>query len=106
MLVGPGGVGKSSLLHGLMNLPLPPANSTQLADLLTVKPQQIWARATDDEKPWVKVTENDEINELVGLVLLVANVANGLTESSRFRCLLYTSPSPRDATLSRMPSSA
>ena len=23
-----------------------------------------------------------------------------------FRCLLYTSPSPRDATLSRMPSSA
>ena len=24
----------------------------------------------------------------------------------RFRCLLYTSPSPRDATLSRMPSSA
>ena len=85
MLVGPGGVGKSSLLHGLMNLPLPPANSTQLADLLTVKPQQIWARATDDEKPWVKVTENDEINELVGLVLLVANVANGLTESSRFR---------------------
>ena len=25
---------------------------------------------------------------------------------SRYRCLLYTSPSPRDATLSRMPSSA
>ena len=24
----------------------------------------------------------------------------------RYRCLLYTSPSPRDATLSRMPSSA
>ena len=24
----------------------------------------------------------------------------------RFSCLLYTSPSPRDATLSRMPSSA
>ena len=66
MLVGPGGVGKSSLLRGLMNLPLPTANSTQLADLLTVKPgaQQIWARATDDEKPWVKVTKEDEINEL------------------------------------------
>ena len=26
--------------------------------------------------------------------------------SGAFRCLLYTSPSPRDATLSRMPSSA
>ena len=28
------------------------------------------------------------------------------TESGDFTCLLYTSPSPRDATLSRMPSSA
>ena len=26
--------------------------------------------------------------------------------SARYDCLLYTSPSPRDATLSRMPSSA
>ena len=26
--------------------------------------------------------------------------------SERYNCLLYTSPSPRDATLSRMPSSA
>ena len=30
----------------------------------------------------------------------------GGTEPARFICLLYTSPSPRDATLSRMPSSA
>ena len=76
MMVGPGGVGKSSLLHALMNKLLPLANSTQLADLLTVKPQreqqstteQLLVSATDDEKPWVKVTEDDEINELVGLV--------------------------------------
>ena len=96
MLVGPGGVGKSSLLHGLMNLPLPSANSTQVAELLTVKPQadtqstakQLWARATDDDKPWVKVTDDDEINELVGLILLVANVSRGLTKSSRFVQLL------------------
>ena len=27
-------------------------------------------------------------------------------ETNAFLCLLYTSPSPRDATLSRMPSSA
>ena len=92
MLVGPGGVGKSSLLQGLMNLPLPQAaNSTQLADLITVKPQQasipqqLMAKATDSNMPWVRVTEDDEINELVGLVLLVANVAKGVTESSRFR---------------------
>ena len=29
-----------------------------------------------------------------------------MTEAEYFSCLLYTSPSPRDATLSRMPSSA
>ena len=29
-----------------------------------------------------------------------------LDESDSYGCLLYTSPSPRDATLSRMPSSA
>ena len=32
-------------------------------------------------------------------------IANQLT-SNEYACLLYTSPSPRDATLSRMPSSA
>ena len=92
MLVGPGGVGKSSLLQGLMNLPLPEAaNSTQLADLVTVKPQQasipqqLMAKATDINMPWMRVTDDEEINELVGLVLLVANVTKGVTESSHFR---------------------
>ena len=46
----------------------------------------------------------------------ISSVINGTTETyttsatvlnnSSFSCLLYTSPSPRDATLSRMPSSA
>ena len=36
-----------------------------------------------------------------------AHAANtGLTNPVDYHCLLYTSPSPRDATLSRMPSSA
>ena len=86
MLVGPGGVGKSSLLRGLMNLPLPQgANSTQLADLITVKPQQLMTKATDKTMPWIEVTDDDEINEIVGLILLVANVDRGVTESSRFQ---------------------
>ena len=38
MFVGPGGVGKSSLLCGLMNKPLPKAGSTQLVETVTVKP--------------------------------------------------------------------
>ena len=55
---------------------------------------------------------------LVPLTLLLAQaqtakgVGYGLTkdaaieQAKRDACLLYTSPSPRDATLSRMPSSA
>ena len=31
---------------------------------------------------------------------------DGVPDESAYSCLLYTSPSPRDATLSRMPSSA
>ena len=34
------------------------------------------------------------------------NVVAGVTPGKGGTCLLYTSPSPRDATLSRMPSSA
>ena len=35
-----------------------------------------------------------------------ALAAHAITEHGSLDCLLYTSPSPRDATLSRMPSSA
>ena len=34
------------------------------------------------------------------------NAANQAMQTVSYACLLYTSPSPRDATLSRMPSSA
>ena len=37
MFIGPGGVGKTSLLYRLMKKHLPPANSTQLAKTMTVK---------------------------------------------------------------------
>ena len=69
MLVGPGGVGKSSLLHGLMNLPLPTeACSTQLADTFTLRPTDTyWARSKCGGH-WIKVTDKDEIDELVQLV--------------------------------------
>ena len=45
---------------------------------------------------------------LLGVVVVARGnvfVAAALSQASLF-CLLYTSPSPRDATLSRMPSSA
>ena len=86
MFVGPGGVGKSSLLRGLMNKPLLEASSTQLADTVTVKPAtKKWASASEDPTSfWREVTDNDEIMELVGLVILVAKVSACQSDSSRF----------------------
>ena len=44
---------------------------------------------------------------LMGAKLVEMDIADGQALDALFaHCLLYTSPSPRDATLSRMPSSA
>ena len=90
MFVGPGGVGKSSLLHGLMNKPLPTADSTQLADTMAVKPAtKKWFSAGGDSASfWREITDNDETMELVGLVHLVAKASAGHSTSSRFISLL------------------
>ena len=72
MMVGPGGVGKSSLLRGLMNQQLlPQAESTILADTKVVK-QQFWAKAGESaDSYWAEVTDQDENEELAGLFQLV-----------------------------------
>ena len=44
--------------------------------------------------------QEDNITSKVGLILIISGALGNII------CLLYTSPSPRDATLSRMPSSA
>ena len=70
-MVGPGGVGKSSFLRGLMNQRLVQAESTILADTKKVKPQ-FWARAGESaDSYWAEVTDQDEIEELAGLFQLV-----------------------------------
>ena len=71
-MVGPGGVGKSSFLRGLMNQRLPQdAESTILIDTKTVKPQ-LWAKAGESaDSYWAEVTDEDEIEELAGLFQLV-----------------------------------
>jgi len=78
MMIGPGGVGKSSFLRGLMNLKLPRnAESTILADTKIVK-QQFWAQAGESaDSFWAEVTEQDEIQELSGLLQLVALAKSG-----------------------------
>ena len=66
MFLGLGGLGKSSLLDGLMNQPLRPDESTALADTLNIKHQ--WVEAADAaDDAWKVVTEEDEDNELASL---------------------------------------
>ena len=54
---------------------------------------------------------NDNFNELYrfmpgGEILTISDSTTSLDSSTLYICLLYTSPSPRDGLLSRMPSSA
>ena len=90
-MIGAGGVGKSSFLKGLMNQRLPQnAESTILADTKTVKPQ-FWAKAGEStDGYWAEVTEEDEIQELAGLVQLVAQVKSDHSKRSRAARILST----------------
>ena len=90
-MIGPGGVGKSSLLRGLMNKRLPQnAESTILADTKTVKPQ-VWAKAGESaDSYWAKVTDQDEIQELAGLLQIVAQVKSGRSTRSHDAKILST----------------
>jgi len=66
MFLGPGGSGKSSLLDGLMDQPLRPAESTALADILNITYH--WVEAADAaEDAWRLMAEEDEVQELASL---------------------------------------
>ena len=49
---------------------------------------------------------NDQEKEMINELQATGFVIDAKPFQSEDSCLLYTSPSPRDATLSRMPSSA
>lgn len=95
MLLGVGGVGKSSFFRGLMNLPLScKVDSTQIADISTLYPGAAGGGATRETSSHIAkgkvdghylipVTDADEMNEIVGLVRLVYNVSSGQSTSSR-----------------------
>ena len=51
-------------------------------------------------------TQTESNERILTISWTVTNIGNTMEQSSSWSCLLYTSPSPRDATLSRMPSSA
>ena len=61
---------------------------------------KVMKHATDRERELLKR------GALVGLRPAAASRLSGGSSTNDGDCLLYTSPSPRDATLSRMPSSA
>ena len=62
MFLGSGGSGKSSLLDGLMNIPLQQAESTALADTRTVSYK--WIAADSTEEAWKLHTDDDETRKL------------------------------------------
>ena len=56
---------------------------------------------------FVYKARDTQLERFVAIKTLKPNYVNQEAFVDRFKsCLLYTSPSPRDATLSRMPSSA
>ena len=52
------------------------------------------------------ITAKPKEESLKSCAILLIHGFGASTDHWRFNCLLYTSTSPRDATLSRMPSSA
>ena len=62
MFLGAGGSGKSSLLDGLMNIPLQQAESTALADTRTVSYK--WIATDSTEEAWKPRTDDDETRNL------------------------------------------
>ena len=86
--------------------------SKQLLNALNLQEQQIFfkKKAIDNkDRLFVETFENLSGKQLCGIDVkdLYERFMEGSSmESIFYSCLLYTSPSPRDATLSRMPSSA
>ena len=58
------------------------------------------------KQAWADVEENLEARFLAGGSAFEAMEARSIAQDAIISCLLYTSPSPRDRTRSRMPSSA
>ena len=82
MMIGAGGAGKTSLLHALMNEPLPNhASSTLLANACTVK--RHFANAGDQAgQNWVEVGEDDEVNELATYLQRILKLQSSTPASS------------------------
>ena len=98
LVLGQSGVGKTTLLHILAGI-LKPAKGEVLINDTSLYKQS--SNALDTFR-----------GQNIGLVFQKPHFVNAISArenlilAQSMACLLYTSPSPRDATLSRMPSSA
>ena len=118
MLVGPGGVGKSSFLHGLKNESLPSIpNSTQIADTQSLRAAARAARPTSrswanyKDEYWREITDDDEYDEMAQLLFLASQSTSStsmsfiLSTKSRSEKGKFSHPHVRDIVnkvLSRM----
>src|SRR5665647_3554912 len=67
--------------------------------------QDIWGETVSDEREELKIRQKNEALITEEKINCIVEEFNGLITQIP-PCLLYTSPSPRDGLLSRMPSSA
>ena len=101
-LIGPSGAGKSTLIRCVNRLVEPTSGTATLNDVNLTK---LSSRAL--RKSRRKMGMIFQEYALVERLTVMENVLSGrLGYVGFWRCLLYTSPSPRDQRGSRMPSSA
>ena len=104
----------ASLIYGLLytTCAFAQANTATPVTDITVQPGfkvELLRSAQEGEDSWISMSFDDKGNIILGLDTVGVGhldmIANG-DEIPFKSCLLYTSPSPRDRTRSRMPSSA
>ena len=96
-IVGPNGAGKTTLFRMIMGQEEADCGSFSIGETVKVSYVDQQHADIDPEKTiWEQVTGGNELLEVSGKKV----------NSRSYVCLLYTSPSPRDRLLSRMPSSA
>ena len=83
MLIGPAGVGKTSLLYNLMRKELGEANSTKLAETHELRTETVMLQSGENEIGWYKVDDLDEkqIEEIAKLLHLTIEQATPDTSS-------------------------
>ena len=88
-------------------IPLQADRLCELAESLSTRTKLLFLRNKEfPERSWIVLDLDTLLIKVNGRVFGPQSLPLHLPPSQTYICLLYTSPSPRDATLSRMPSSA